>query len=224
MNRGAVVLLSGGLDSATVLAIACSMGMEITALSFAYGQNHSVELLMAKRTAASAGVSEHLVIQLDPGAFRGSSLTGGGTVNKAGNRRGIPSTYVPARNTIFLSIALGIAESRGAGNIFIGVNSVDYSGYPDCRREFILAFQKLANLATREAVQGNPAVIHAPLMDMTKAEIISKGLELGVDYGSTISCYDPDPRGNSCGLCDSCRLRLAAFRALGIKDPISYVR
>lgn len=223
-NGRAVVLLSGGLDSATVLAIAGSMGMKITALSFEYGQNHAVELLMARRTAAAAGVEEHIVIDLDPEPFRGSSLTGNGPVNREGPLEGIPDTYVPARNTIFLSIALGIAEGRGAGNIFIGVNSIDYSGYPDCRPEFIRAFQNLASLATREAVQGNPPVIHAPLMHMTKAEIIGRGLELGVDYSSTISCYDPDPAGNSCGLCDSCRLRLEAFGSLGMKDPASYVR
>lgn len=225
-NR-AVILLSGGLDSTTTLALADSMGMELIALSFRYGQKHSMELDLARDAAARYGVKEHVVIELDPVPFSGSSLTGSGEIPDRGTPASItteiPSTYVPARNTVFLAIALGVAETRGAGHIFIGVNSLDYSGYPDCRPEFIEAFQKLADVATKTAVMGNPPVIHAPLMHMTKAEIIRTGVKLGVDHRRTISCYQPDSRGFSCGICDSCRLRLAAFEANGMKDPIDYV-
>jgi 7-cyano-7-deazaguanine synthase len=222
-NR-AVVLLSGGLDSTTILALADSMGMEVTALSFRYGQRHSIELDLAAGTAARFKVKEHLVIKLDPEPFAGSALTGSGEVPDGNTSGDIPSTYVPARNTIFLAIALGIAETREAGHIFIGVNSLDYSGYPDCRPEFIEAFQKLATVATRAAVMGNAPLIQAPLMHMTKAEIIRTGIQLGVDYSKTISCYQPDSRGFSCGVCDSCRLRMTAFEANGMKDPVNYVR
>lgn len=219
----AVVLLSGGLDSTTVTAIAASRGMNIFALSFSYGQRHTVELGLAAETASRYRACEHLVIDLDPEPFRGSSLTGNGPVPTGGETGGIPSTYVPARNTVFLAIALGIAETRKAKHIFTGINAVDYSGYPDCRPEYLRAFQALANLATKDAVNGAPPVIHAPLLRMTKAEIIRKGLELGVDYRRTISCYSPDPQGRSCGVCDSCRLRLKAFRENSMDDPAPYV-
>ena len=218
----AVVLLSGGLDSTTVAAMISDKGLEMHALSFSYGQRHHIELEMASRTARRYGAVEHTIIHLDPEPFRGSALTGNGDVPEGGTSLGIPSTYVPARNTIFLSIALGIAETREARHIFTGVNAVDYSGYPDCRPEFIEAFRKLASLATRAAVTGNPPLIHAPLMHMTKAEIVRKGLELGVDYGDSISCYSPSPTGVSCGSCDSCRLRLQAFRDNAVKDPAPY--
>jgi len=218
----AVILLSGGLDSTTVAAMVSSMGMEIHALSFSYGQRHTIELDMAVRTAARYQAQEHVIIDLDPEPFRGSSLTGDGDVPTSGMTGEIPSTYVPARNTVFLSFALGIAETRDAGHIFTGVNAVDYSGYPDCRPEYIEAFRKLSALATRTAVLGRPPVIHAPLMHMTKAEIIRKGLELGVDYSNTISCYNPNSAGLSCGTCDSCRLRLRAFMENGMKDPAPY--
>lgn len=218
----AVILLSGGLDSTTVAAMVNSMGMDIHALSFSYGQRHTVELEMAARTAAVYRALEHVIIDLDPEPFRGSSLTGSGSVPTGGVTGNIPSTYVPARNTIFLSIALGIAETREAGHIFTGVNAIDYSGYPDCRPEYMEAFRKLASLATKAAVLGKPPEIHAPLMHMTKAEIIRKGIELGVNYSNTISCYDPNSAGASCGVCDSCRLRLQAFRENGMKDPAPY--
>lgn len=220
-NR-AVVLLSGGLDSTTVMAIAASRGMELTALSFRYGQRHTQELEMAAETARIYNAAEHVLIDLDPEPFRGSSLTGCGEVPIHGTGGRIPSTYVPARNTIFLSIALGIAETRNSSHIFIGVNSLDYSGYPDCRPEYIDAFRKLASLATKEAVQGNPPEIHAPLLHMTKAEIIETGLKLGVDYSKTVSCYRPDRNGCSCGVCDACLLRLEAFRSIKVKDPAAY--
>ncbi len=223
MTNRAVVLLSGGLDSATAGAIARAEGREIYALSFSYGQRHTLELKMAAVNARRLGAAEHLILEMDPEPFRGSSLTGSGRVPRGGSPGGIPSTYVPARNTVFLAMALGIAETRGAGEIFIGVNSVDYSGYPDCRPAYIHAFQELASLATKAAVQGAPPVIRAPLLLMSKAEIVRRGLELGVDYGSTISCYDPDSRGRSCGACDACLLRLEAFRANGIQDPAPYV-
>ncbi len=220
----AVVLLSGGLDSATVLAMTASREMEVTALSFSYGQKHNQELELARKIAGHYRVSEHLIISLDPEPFKSSSLTGDGPVPEGrdvGSKR-IPSTYVPARNTVFLSVALGIAEAREAGHIYIGVNSVDYSGYPDCRPEFIKAFQSLANLATKRAVEGNPPIIQAPLIHMTKAEIIRTGTALGVDYGMTISCYQPSLSGESCGVCDACILRLAGFRANGLIDPAVY--
>ncbi|HRW78517.1 MAG TPA: 7-cyano-7-deazaguanine synthase QueC [Candidatus Sabulitectum sp.] len=223
MTSRAVVLLSGGLDSATAGAMARAEGREIHALSFSYGQRHTLELRMAAINARRLEAAEHLILELDPEPFRGSSLTGTGRVPRGGSTHGIPSTYVPARNTVFLAIALGIAETRGAGEIFIGVNSVDYSGYPDCRPAYINAFQELASMATKAAVEGAPTVIRAPLLLMSKAEIVRRGLELGVDYGSTISCYDPDDRGRSCGSCDACLLRLEAFRANGIQDPAPYV-
>jgi 7-cyano-7-deazaguanine synthase len=222
--RKAVVLLSGGLDSTTVLAMAVEEGLEITAVSFSYGQKHTLELKRAESIAEHFKVKEHLVINLDPEPFRGSALTGAGTVpeNRASLQSTIPVTYVPARNTVFLSIALGVAESRGADSVFIGVNSLDYSGYPDCRPEFIEAFQNLANLATKTAVEGRPPVIKAPLLHMTKAEIIRKGTELGVDYSTTLSCYRPDEQGRSCGVCDACMLRLAGFHANNLTDPAQY--
>lgn len=229
MNSGrkGVVLLSGGLDSATVLAMASEEGFQITALSFRYGQRHSIELEKASRTAAIWNVHEHLIINLDPEPFRNSSLTSAEQIPPGyrGKRKenDIPSTYVPARNTVFLSFALGIAESRKADHIFIGVNSLDYSGYPDCRPEYILAFQNLADLATKRSVQGNPPVIRAPLLELTKAEIIRTGLRMGVDYSHTISCYSPDSSGRSCGVCDSCLIRLAGFRANSVADPAAYV-
>jgi len=220
----AIVLLSGGLDSTTVLAMAVSRQMEVTAISFSYGQKHNLELKRAEYIAGHYRVKEHRIISLDPEPFKDSSLTGGGSVPEGGDfvSKRIPSTYVPARNTVFLSIALGIAESRKAGHIFIGVNSVDYSGYPDCRPEFIEAFQNLANLATKNAVDGNPPVIRAPLIRMTKAEIIRTGIKLGVDYGMTISCYQPSLSGESCGVCDACILRLEGFRVNGLSDPAVY--
>lgn len=223
----AVVLLSGGLDSATVLAMASAEGLSVTALSFSYGQKHSIELEKARRTAELWNADAHLIIKLDPEPFRKSSLTSGGPVpqGKNGQRAAndIPTTYVPARNTVFLSFALGIAESRQADSIFIGVNSLDYSGYPDCRPEYIEAFQNLASIGTKRAVQGNPPAIRAPLMSMSKAEIIRKGLDLGVDYSNTISCYNPQGSGRSCGVCDSCHIRLAGFKANSVKDPALYV-
>lgn len=224
-NERAVVLLSGGLDSTTILAIAALKQMEVTALSFRYGQKHTQELERAEAIAKHFGVKEHIIIDLDPEPFRGSSLTEDKPVpesRKNISEQIIPSTYVPARNTVFLSIALGIAESRKAEHIFIGVNSLDYSGYPDCRPEFIEAFQRLANLATKNAVEGNPPKIHAPLLNMTKAEIIKRGTELGVDYGMTLSCYQPNSTGESCGVCDACVLRLEGFRANGLTDPARY--
>lgn len=220
----AVVLFSGGLDSTTVLAMATAANLEVTALSFRYGQKHTLELQKAQETAKLFDVKEHIIIDLDPEPFRGSSLTGNIPLPKHRENilRTIPSTYVPARNTVFLSIALGIAEARNANHIFIGVNSLDYSGYPDCRPEYIDAFQKLANLATKEAVEGTPPVIHAPLLFMTKAEIIKKGIELEVDYGKTLSCYQPNSTGESCGVCDACVLRLKGFKANGLIDPVPY--
>jgi 7-cyano-7-deazaguanine synthase len=220
----AVVLLSGGLDSATVLAIAIQAGFDVAALSFDYGQRHRVELDAARRVALAAGVEQHLVLPLDLRAIGASALTADIEVPKDALERGdeIPITYVPARNTLFLTFALGLAESLGAHDIFIGVNALDYSGYPDCRPEFIAAFEKLANLATREGVEGRTFKIHAPLMELNKTQIIQKGLALGVDYSLTLSCYDP--RGKiSCGHCDSCLLRRRAFAEVGLEDPVAYV-
>lgn len=223
MTQSAAVLLSGGLDSATTLAWAKSEGFACHALSFRYGQRHAVELEAARAVADHLGVASHRIIDLDLAAFGGSALTGDAPVPKDGvETGGIPVTYVPARNTIFLSMALGLAEAVGGHDIVIGVNAVDYSGYPDCRPAFIEAFQELANLATREGIEGRPFTIHAPLMRMTKRSIIDMGLALGVDYGLTRSCYDPDGAGRACGLCDSCRLRLAAFSELGRRDPAPY--
>ncbi|MCW8834762.1 MAG: 7-cyano-7-deazaguanine synthase QueC [Rhodospirillales bacterium] len=222
----AVVLLSGGLDSTTVLAIAMAQGFDVHTLSFRYGQRHAHELDAARAIAEGAGV-RHAVLDLDLSAFGGSALTADIPVPKdrdaAEMGAGIPVTYVPARNTIFLSCALGMAETLGTGDIFIGVNALDYSGYPDCRPEYIAAFERMANLATKGGVEGTiPVTIHTPLIDMTKAQIIRRGLELGVDYSLTTSCYDPAPDGTACGHCDACGLRLRGFRDAGIDDPIPY--
>jgi 7-cyano-7-deazaguanine synthase len=218
--RPAVVLLSGGLDSATVLAIANSRGFETHALSFDYGQRHRYELEAAGRVAVSLGAAGHRVVRFDLRAFGGSALTSSIEVPK---RRGIdasiPVTYVPARNTIFLSFALAWAEVLHSNDIFIGVNAMDYSGYPDCRPEYISAYQNMANLATKRGVEGEQLAIHTPLIHMTKAEIIRKGLELGVDYGLTSSCYDPDPSGKPCRECDSCQLRAKGFAEAQVPDP-----
>jgi 7-cyano-7-deazaguanine synthase len=223
--KRAVVLLSGGLDSATVLAIARSEGYELYALSFSYGQRHIIELDAARRVAAAIGVAGHRIAEIDLRVFGGSALTGDFAVPKGRDAEemshGIPITYVPARNTIFLSFALAWAEVLGANDIFIGVNALDYSGYPDCRPEFIAAFEKMANLATKAGVEGRQAMrIHTPLIAMSKAEIVRKGMELGVDYGLTSSCYDPGPRGEPCGQCDSCLLRRKGFRENGMEDPV----
>ncbi len=221
----AVVLLSGGLDSATVLAIARAEGFAPIALSFRYGQRHAVELDAAAAVANAQGVAEHRVVEIDLRAFGGSALTADIPVpldGAAGGPSAIPITYVPARNTIFLSFALALAEVRGAADIFIGVNAVDYSGYPDCRPEYIAAYERMAGVATRAGVEGAPVRIHAPLLHLTKDEIIRRGLELGVDYALTRSCYAPDAAGRACGRCESCRLRLAAFKRLGMVDPAAY--
>jgi 7-cyano-7-deazaguanine synthase len=226
-SRPAVVLVSGGLDSATVLAIARQQGFHCYALSFDYGQRHRFELEAAARVAAAHGVERHITVPLDLRAFGGSALTDEIAVPKdrgdAEMSEGIPITYVPARNTIFLSVALGWAEVLGASDLFIGVNAVDYSGYPDCRPEFIAAFEQLANLATKSGVEGTARWrVHTPLISLTKGEIIRLGLSHGVDYGLTHSCYDPDPAGRACGHCDSCRLRLKGFADAGIPDPAPY--
>jgi len=226
-TKRAVVLLSGGLDSATVLAIARSQGYEPYALSFSYGQRHIWELEAAARVASSIGVIQHRTAQIDLRVFGGSALTSDIAVPKGRSAddmsHGIPITYVPARNTIFLSFALAWAEVIGSSNIFIGVNALDYSGYPDCRPEFIEAFERMANLATKSGVEGRQSLkIHTPLIDLTKAQIIAKGLELGVDYSLTSSCYDPSSTGQPCGECDSCLLRQKGFRENGIEDPLRY--
>jgi 7-cyano-7-deazaguanine synthase len=216
----AIVLLSGGLDSATCLGIAQAEGFECLALSFEYGQRHRVELQCAERVAAAMGATEHKTIKIDLRMFGASALTDDIDVPKNRMDDGsIPVTYVPARNTIFLSFALAFAEVRQADDIFIGVNAVDYSGYPDCRPEFIEAYQQMANLATKSAVEGAPLRIHTPLIALTKAEIISRGLELGVDYALTSSCYSPTPEGAPCTECDSCRIRMKAFQELELEDP-----
>jgi 7-cyano-7-deazaguanine synthase len=227
-GKNAVVLLSGGLDSTTVLAIAKSEGFVPFALSFQYGQRHVTELDAARRIAARAGVDGHVVAEIDLRVFGGSALTAdidvpkGRTDGEMG--AGIPITYVPARNTIFLSFALAWAEVLGASDIFVGVNALDYSGYPDCRPEYIEAFEQMANLATKAGVEGTQRLkIHAPLMQLTKEGIIRRGLELGVDYAETQSCYDPDAEGRACGECDACRLRLRGFAAAGVPDPAPYV-
>lgn len=223
----AVVLLSGGLDSATVLAMAQAQGFNVAALSFRYGQRHAIELEAAQRVAQAAGVARHVVMEIDLKAFGGSALTDEIDVPKdrddATMATGIPVTYVPARNTIFLSFALGLAEVTGAADIFIGVNAVDYSGYPDCRQDYITAFETMANLATKAGVEGRRLTIHTPLIDLTKAQIIQRGLDLRVDYGRTITCYDPTPQGVACGRCDSCQLRLKGFADAGLADPAPYV-
>jgi 7-cyano-7-deazaguanine synthase len=221
----AVVLLSGGLDSATVLAMAKSDGRECIALSFAYGQRHEIELAAARRVANAIGVAEHIVYPLDLRLFGASALTSEINVPKdAVGAPGIPVTYVPARNTIFLAIALGLAEARRADEIWIGVNAVDYSGYPDCRPEFIEAFQQVIARGTKSGIErGQPHVI-TPLIELTKAKIILRGVELGVDYSLTHSCYDPDREGRACGHCDSCLLRKRGFEEAGVQDPTRYVR
>ncbi len=219
----AVVLVSGGLDSATVLAIARERGHRCHALSFDYGQRHRLELDAARRVASALGAFEHRILPLPTGVFGNSALTDRAIEVPAEATAGIPVTYVPARNTMFLACALGFAEVIESGDIYIGVNAVDYSGYPDCRPEFIQAFERLANLATKAAVEGRPVRIHAPLIEMTKAEIIRRGMALGVDFAITISCYQPDADGGACGRCDSCRLRRAGFDQAGIADPTRYV-
>jgi 7-cyano-7-deazaguanine synthase len=222
--KKAVVLYSGGLDSTTCMAIARDQGFAPYALSFAYGQRHLVELQKAREYAPLIGAVEHLVVDFDLRKMGGSALTSEVEVPKDGaDRADVPITYVPARNTIFLSFALGWAEVLGAQDIFIGVNAVDYSGYPDCRPEFIAAFQTMAALATRAGVEGTPYQIHAPLIQLSKADIIRRGLQLGVDYRLTHSCYDPVADGRSCGHCDSCLLRLKGFAAAGCVDPVDYV-
>ena len=226
METPAVVLLSGGLDSTTVLAIAKNQGYAPYALSFRYGQRHVVELDAARRVAAMQGVERHVIADIDLRVFGGSSLTSDLAVPKHDTAEEltdeIPSTYVPARNTIFLSFALAYAETVGAHDIFIGVNALDYSGYPDCRPEYVQAFQNMANLATKAGVDGQRLTIHTPLISMTKAQIVTAGVALGVDYGLTSSCYDPDSTGHPCGRCDSCLLRLKGFAEAGQTDPLTY--
>lgn len=224
MKRNAVVLYSGGLDSTTCLAMAADDGFTPCAISFSYGQRHSYELEVAKANAGRMGAKEHLVVDFDLRLMGGSALTADIAVPKEGVGTDIPVTYVPARNTIFLSFALGWAEVLGAFDIYIGVNALDYSGYPDCRPEYITAYETMANLATKAGVEQTGRFrIHTPLISMTKAEIITAGVALGVDYGLTHSCYDPTPAGLSCGHCDSCRLRLKGFREAGLTDPLPYV-
>jgi 7-cyano-7-deazaguanine synthase len=223
--KRAVVLLSGGLDSTTVLAIAQSEGYECHALSFAYGQRHAIELKAAERVAQTLGAAEHKIAQIDLRLFGGSALTAEIAVPKGRGTEemshGIPITYVPARNTIFLSFALAWAEVLGSSDVFIGVNALDYSGYPDCRPEYIAAYEAMANLATKAGVEGRQRLrIHTPLIALTKAQIIARGLSLGVDYGITLSCYDPAPDGAPCGQCDSCLLRQKGFRENGMEDPV----
>ena len=225
--KKAVVLLSGGLDSSTVVAIAQAAGYAVHALSFRYGQRHSFELDCAQAIAEAAGVADHVILDLDLSQFGGSALTADIPVPKDRDESAmdadIPVTYVPARNTVFLSCALGWAETLGTGDIFIGVNALDYSGYPDCRPEYIEAFQAMANLATKGGVEGTiPVTIHTPLLQLSKAEIIQRGQQLGVDYAMTISCYDPDSTGAACGHCDACQLRLKGFREAGLSDPVRY--
>jgi len=221
--KKAVVLVSGGLDSATTLALAREQGFACYAISFDYGQRHKCELQAAKQVAISLGVVEHKLISLNMNEIGGSALTDATiAVPSEGVTEGIPVTYVPARNTVFLSIALGWAEVLQAEAIFIGVNAVDYSGYPDCRPEYLDAYQQMANLATKCGVEGNPITIQAPLIHLTKAEIIRQGTRLGVDYGLTLSCYAPDSNCLACGQCDACRLRKAGFEAAGIPDPTRY--
>jgi 7-cyano-7-deazaguanine synthase len=224
MMKPAVCLLSGGLDSATCLAYARREGFECYALSFDYGQRHRAELQAAARVASSVGAVEHRVVSIDLRAFGGSALTADIAVPKAGVSEGIPITYVPARNTVFLSFALAWAEVLASSDVFIGVNAIDYSGYPDCRPEFIAAFENMANLATKSGVEGRTHLkIHTPLIQLSKREIIELGARLGVDFALTHSCYDPDAEGRPCGLCDSCRLRLKGFAEAGLRDPLEYV-
>lgn len=227
-QKSAVILLSGGLDSATCLAIARDQGFRTLAISFRYGQRHAVELAAAQRVAKALGADRHQIVDIDLRAFGGSALTADIDVPKDRAEAemedgGVPITYVPARNTIFLSFALALAEVEDAADIFIGVNAVDYSGYPDCRPEFVAAFEAMANLATKAAaVDGRRLTVHAPLMHMSKADIIQTGSKLGVDYGLTISCYDPAPDGGACGHCDSCQLRQRGFAEADLPDPTHY--
>ena len=225
-EKNAVVLCSGGLDSATVMAIVKNDGYDIYALSFCYGQRHEIEIEAARRVAEVTGVKEHLVLNIDLGCMGGSALTDKIDVPKANSlsemSSGIPITYVPARNTVFLSYALALAEVKKSNDIFLGVNAVDYSGYPDCRPEYIDAFEKMANLATKAGVEGNKIHIRAPLINMSKAEIIQRGISLEVDYTMTHSCYDPDELGRACGSCDSCLLRKKGFVDAGVLDPTIY--
>ena len=222
-NRRAVILLSGGLDSATTLAIARAAGFDCYCLSFDYGQRHRAELDAAVLVAKALGAREHRVMRLDLGQFGGSALTDSRiTVPVDGVQPGIPVTYVPARNTVMLSLALAWSEVLGSRDIFVGVNAVDYSGYPDCRPDYIAAFEMMANLATKAAVEGAWLTIHAPLIDLTKADIIRRGTTLGVDYSLTVSCYKADENGRACGVCDSCRLRREGFVAASVTDPTSY--
>lgn len=220
--KKALVLLSGGLDSATVLALTSKLGYQCHCLSFEYGQRHQVELKAAARVANFFNALSHQIIKIDLGTIGGSALTDSKIDVPKAVTAGIPVTYVPARNTVFLSLALGYAEVLGVYDLFIGVNAVDYSGYPDCRPEYIAAFQAMADLATREGVEGRPIKIHAPLIDLSKAQIIRTGLDAGVDYSLTVSCYAPDATGRACGECDACRLRLAGFAALKERDPAAY--
>ncbi|MFH2134542.1 MAG: 7-cyano-7-deazaguanine synthase QueC [Pseudomonadota bacterium] len=221
-DKRAVVLLSGGLDSATVLAQARAQGFQCHALSVDYGQRHHAELAAAQRVARELGAHEHRVINIDLTAFGGSALTDANIAVPEAATSGIPLTYVPARNTIMLSLALAWAEVLQAQDIFFGVNAVDYSGYPDCRPEFVEAFERMANLATKAAVEGKALTLHAPLLHLSKAEIIQAGMRLGVDYALTVSCYQADESGRACGRCDSCRLRQEGFRSAQVEDPTRY--
>ncbi len=220
--KKAVVLLSGGLDSATVLAIAKSEGFECYCLSLDYHQRHIAELEAAKRVSKALGAKEHRIVQFDLSVFGGSALTDANIAVPEAPTDGIPVTYVPARNTIMLSLSLAWAEVLQAQDIFIGVNALDYSGYPDCRQEYVESFERMANLATKSAVEGHRLQVHAPLIDMNKAQIIQRGHDLGVDYGLTVSCYQADTAGRACGVCDSCRFRKAGFVSAGIPDPTAY--
>lgn len=218
----AIVLLSGGLDSATCVAIAQQEGFDVIALSFDYGQRHNAELAAAQRMAKAFNLLDHRILRLDLGSIGGSALTDRSIAVPTELSEGIPVTYVPARNTVFLSFALGLAEVKSANDIFIGVNAVDYSGYPDCRPEFIAAFENLANLATKVGVEGKKMHIHTPLINLSKADIIKKGMSLGVDYSLTVSCYQADFDGRACGECDSCRLRRKGFEEAGVNDSTRY--
>ncbi len=222
MIKKAVILVSGGLDSSTVLAIAKQQGFDCYTLSFDYGQRHRSELFAAAKVSDAMQVKEHKVVSLDLATIGGSALTDTNIEVPEYETTGIPVTYVPARNTVFLSIALGWAEVLGANDIFVGVNAVDYSGYPDCRPDYINAFEQMANLATKAGVEGNKLTVHAPLINMTKGQIIQAGIKNGVDYSATVSCYQADEEGAACGVCDSCRLRKQGFIDAGVKDPTRY--
>jgi 7-cyano-7-deazaguanine synthase len=224
-EKNAIVLLSGGMDSATCLAIATAEGYGCHTLAFDYGQRHRIELTMAERQARAFHSRQHLVVRVELDRFGGSALTSEQAVPKteADLAGRVPVTYVPARNTVFLSLGLAWAEALGAHHLFIGANQVDFSGYPDCRRAFLEAFEAMANLATRMGTEGRPIHVQAPLLDLTKAQIIARGLTLGVNYADTHTCYDPDPRGRSCGRCPSCRLRLKGFADVGVTDPLPYL-